>query len=146
MKRLLLLCLISGCSSEDEPEHRSDTVPIDPVAYLPAFSPETLEGAAEILGLELVERDTWGDHGAVVLIRVEEEVAGFRGYTEVENCTPVVWAIDNPNTLAHELGHALGLLHVDDRDNLLDRHGTGDDLTDEQIDTMRQWAWWLQHC
>jgi hypothetical protein len=45
-------------------------------------------------------------------------------------------------TLAHEVGHVLGLPHVDSRDNLMTRNGTDNitnpppDLTSDQISTM----------
>ena len=47
-------------------------------------------------------------------------------------------ALDDPTLLAHEIGHALGLLHRRDRDNLLSPHsGRGISLTAWQITVIR---------
>jgi hypothetical protein len=143
MRLLVLTLAVSACADTDDGPHRADELP---VYQLPGFQPladSTLDGAQEILGLEFIA-DEWG-RGAVGMVWVERCMGSHCGATKHDDCRPVVWTIDNDYALAHELGHALGLLHSEDPTNLMFPTAPTDNLTDDQIDQIRWKAWHLQH-
>lgn len=143
MRVLALLFALTACTVEGG---RSDVVPVHPLAGLRPFSEVTMDVTAEILGLELDRTDA-RPNGAVVLVRVDASHTTFDGHDDwVDRCSPIAWAPDKPYLLAHEVGHTLGLEHVDDPLNVMwAHHPVGYELDDEQVDTMRKFAWYLQH-
>lgn len=142
MRWIALSLVMSACADADDGPHRSDEVPVYQLLGFPPFAESTIDGAQEILGLEFIA-DEW-DRGAIGMVWVERCIDDHCGATERGDCRPVVWAIDNDVTLAHELGHALGLLHeLDDPHNLMSPGATGTELTDDQIDQIRWKAWHL---
>ena len=48
--------------------------------------------------------------------------------------------------VAHELGHALGLEHVDDADNLMYAHSSTFELRDDQLEKVDRVAGRLSSC
>jgi hypothetical protein len=141
MRLFVLIVLLAAC--EEEPYGRSDVIPVHAVPFLEPHSAEVLAEAEDILGMEF-EFEPIGAGGAVVLFRATSEDGRHSGgETYVHSCAPVAWALDIDRSVAHEVGHALGLDHVDDPDNLMWPRLAGSDLTEDQIDTMRLHAWYL---
>lgn len=150
LKKILLLVVLAatsvvsiGCETEELKTGRSDVVHIDNVFGQQGHSSETITSAEELLGLELNYESVPANHG-VIMAFVDEPIGHLGGADVAVYCAPVIWSIDVDVYFAHEVGHALGLRHVDDPNNLMSEKVTGTELTNEQIDVMREWAWWLE--
>lgn len=140
-KATSVLLLLVAC---EEPEGRSDTLRYVVPPGLEAPSQESLDQVAELFGLEVVEED--GPAGAVSIFLAEEVEGRSLNFASGLSCTPYVYVESpNPAVLAHEIGHAYGLHHVDDPENLMAEAPGGLDLTDRQIDTVRKNAWILEN-
>lgn len=141
-RHLLALVAVFACGQEDQ---LSDTIQVRYSDSTVHHSQETLDEAAELLGMEiraLYEHEIgWGVQAMV--LPAMNSVAGETFY--LGKCARMVWSVDKGSSFAHELGHATGLQHVDDPNNLM-YPVPGDELTEKQINQMRRGAWTIQHC
>ncbi len=95
---------------------------------------ELLEGTGDVLGYPLVEVDE--KYGALWLsIHGVEDGWDIHGETLDDNsCKRAAWVHPDPQEVAHEIGHMLGLDHTTAKGNLMrDRSHQGTELTDKQI-------------
>lgn len=138
----LVVLSTAGCQ-----EPYSDQIPI----YWGRSAPEEpafVDAIEDAFGMEVVE--TSDPYGAVSVYLYQEaqdgivlgESAGFMP------CGSSLWSTMEPQTLAHEIGHSLGLEHVDDDANLMHPElGPGRfELNDEQLETARISAGWWSQC
>jgi hypothetical protein len=139
---LALVGLVGLACTIQEEAGRSDEVRLWYFPNLATHPEETIEGAEEILGLDL---QVVTDPQRAVIVFFLEDLPIDGAAASSDPCGRALWAGDHEESLAHELGHALSLEHNDIEGNLMyGEHRGGIDLTDEQIDTMRWAAWWLE--
>jgi matrixin len=139
LRTVVIALLVVGCD-EDK---RNDVAKINYLPVLPQYSDETLDRVSEHLGLEIVVEDL----APITVIKMDRPFEHHAGATEwiAPPCIVNVWAVEDDLILAHELGHALGLQHVDDIENLMYPTINYGNLTDEQVDRMRHIAWVEQY-
>ena len=138
MRRAACIALLALTACE-EPDGRSDTVSFFVPPDWFELSEEAIEETELIYGIELEQEDEAAGSVAVFLV-------GFStvGWGSGTSCTPWISAPrDDPRAIAHEMGHALGLAHVDDTSNVMHPSTPGEDVTDQQIDQIRRQAWVL---
>jgi hypothetical protein len=127
-----------------------------PLVTESAFQPAVQEAAA-ILGHDVVL--TREQKGAVIveILDVDSPEFAFEGRSllnldgrgRLPRCYRAVWvATDDPRVLAHELGHALGLVHTDASGNVMnpDEGPDATDLTDDQQETVDREVTRLGRC
>lgn len=123
-----LAMLIAGCAAPLPVRVLDAHTGKVPMAELPS----EVEDACGLLGIAC-EPSSDG-YGSLNLTLIDVGGATLRGQGIDEPlCKPYAWSSPETITVAHELGHALGLHHVGDRENLMfpaEPHGT--ELTDHQ--------------
>lgn len=136
---LLLLTLVipAGCSA---------VLPVN-LVYPQDGDRELVERAGEILGVPIEFRDK--EYGAVTLALADELGPNLDGWGEIggwrdRECNYVAFAERNVLTIAHELGHTMGLRHTES--GLMIHNATESELTDEQLDTIERSAELLYAC
>lgn len=142
MRRLALaLTLLCGCKEEG----RSDTIRLYYFEALDTHPEETINEAAEILGMELLVAET---PRRSVIVTYWPGLPEDGESASADECGRAIFARDDSRTLAHEIAHAMYLEHSDDPANLMYETWDPDstDLTDDQVDTMRWAAWLLEQC
>lgn len=99
--------------------------------------------AEGLLGIGLDRSDSFRAPIAIEIVRVLEP--GAHGYKAPGTaCHESLRAPPSLAPLAHEIGHALGLDHVDDTANLMSRSASGRTITDRQLAAMADRAWRLE--
>lgn len=136
---LYALLVLSGCGPVpikvfDEREGRGEREAMDEL-------PPEVEGACAIWGLECYAHPDGNLRGDLVIMVTDDLDSGHGGRELASGwCAKAVWAELRVESLAHEIGHAFGLHHVDDEENLMTEEGYGGEIghvTDDQIDTVQ---------
>lgn len=84
---------------------------------------------------EVLEQDESEDCSSVYISEVSSfEKKGVLGYTTWNSCRALVTVLKDQSeiTVAHELGHSLNLIHVDDSKNIMFHATIGVDISDHQ--------------
>lgn len=124
--------------------------------------PTVVADACDLLGFACAAREDRNPRGAITiwLFDLPFEHSGKKGRAVYDgDCASFVWVDVGPeegdgritppeSLLAHELGHALSLEHrpAEERDNLMSEASEGDELDEEQIDTMTKIAGRFERC
>ena len=120
----MLIC--SGCQ-----EHSV------PVTFLAEPDINLLVQTEEILGFQLEQTNEF--YGSIVIELWPRPRGGIQGYFSSNGfCRPWVQSVESPRILAHELGHALGLEHRNDLENLMSESENGTALKDSQTKRMQE--------
>lgn len=99
---------------------------------------DLIDRAALTLRTPIVQTD---DDPAIELdLLVAEEPSPEGAVIRTGRCGAVIWAEPSSAYIAHELGHAHGLHHVDEPGNLMSPNAGGTDLEDWQLDTIDEYA------
>lgn len=108
----------------------------------PSDASELVSDASALLGVPLELAD--GGPIRVEFISSDGTIGG-RTYMR-GRCLSILRAPRSPEMLAHEIGHALGLDHVDAAGNLMTRTAAGHDVEGWQIDAMQEAADRMSRC
>lgn len=127
MTRALPLALLCACA-EPLPLRVRTLDNSQPVTVLP----DVVVDACEILGVACEATDR--GYGSITLDLIPIPSGRVRGRSQAQLCRRLIWVDPTPLRIAHELGHALELDHVDDRSNLMHINAKDTELTDEQLD------------
>jgi hypothetical protein len=140
IRALLVAALaLAGCSGPVPVYLSSSETPGSPLTDPPARERELLDEAFGFWGYEyelVGPGAAVASYGAIEVSLVDLDDAPVDGYHAPPTpCRRAVWSSFDPEVLAHELGHAFGLEHVDDRENLMHpRRPRGQEVTDAQWD------------
>lgn len=141
---LLALAWLLGACSEPLPLFVHDARVVKTRDDLP---PVVIE-ACDLLQIECVAVDEHRGAIRVDLVQLDP-AARVRGRAGGSVCMPVVWAdAEDAATIAHEIGHVLGLEHVNHERNLMFPHARPDawELSTAQMDDLRRGGWRLLAC
>lgn len=135
---LLWACLwmtcLQGC------DHQASSVHVRFLNHTP--DAEVLEEASDLLGIEIIPADHASSAHITMTIVPERKPGG--ALESVSACVKVGWAYLDAESIAHEIGHGLGLAHTD-RGLMHPTEVGGDNtLTDEEYDSATEQAWRLQ--
>lgn len=142
--------LLSACT--EDPRREANVFRYFTPAHVDTIDPRAIELTEEIFGVELVEHsEAWGAVAVFPFDRDDFDGAfdgefDVNGQAHIGRCTPWIWYVtDSPLALAHEMGHAYGLAHVDTPCNIMLPELSCEDgsyeVTDEQIRTVREESW-----
>ena len=127
MKRIapLLFVLLASCT-EEASDRGNEFIPVfwidartDPEDF---GSFDVIENACAFWGLPCIEATTFP--GSIVIIISEtsghaSDHTDLLGFAVYDPCEPVIWSFDDEVALAHEIGHAFTLEHVNDPANIM---------------------------
>lgn len=151
---LLLICCDAPCDDEatdagmsDTETGTSDIIRIFVWPEHPIPTEESLDVVSEVFGMEVEVSTNW--LGATTLYYTEYvSASNHAGIATSTTCSPhvVMSPTASQTVLAHEIGHTLGLAHVDIPQNLMNVNDVALNLEDVQIEKARTRAWVMEQC